>query len=428
MRRHPAPRPGGPIVTTTQWRPNILFLLVDCLRADCVDGRRRFVRVPNLLRLARGGLHATQMIAAATTTTPCVASILTGTYSPRHGIRSLRGYRLRPHLVTLPAELQRLGYHTHADVTGPLLPAVGLDRGFTSYVFRDKGDCLDTGWGSEVIRHLTTGLPEPWFAFIHLWELHLPRHVSRDLDSWRFGRNRYERALSSLDANLAPVLAALDGRTLIVVHGDHGEQLGAPRHLIRFYRWQRKKLGRHFPPWASFPVREGHGFDVWEGLIRVPFVLHCPGRVAARRLPQLTRQVDIMPTLLELLGVEPPADIDGRSLLPTLGSGNEPEREAYVEACGATIVDPRDYRRAIRSARWKYIETADGTGSAQLYDVVRDPRERHNVIDREPAVAAEFREKLAERLATDEGSEDSGLSSEEQAVVDAQLRNLGYIE
>ena len=124
----PTSRSGASIVMTDPWRPNILFLLIDCLRADYVDARRLLVRTPNLLGLARGGLHASQMIAAATTTTPCVASILTGTYSLRHGIRSLRGYRLRSRLATLPTELQRLGYHTHAEVTGPLLPAVGLSR------------------------------------------------------------------------------------------------------------------------------------------------------------------------------------------------------------------------------------------------------------------------------------------------------------
>jgi arylsulfatase A-like enzyme len=90
-------------------------------------------------------------------------------------------------------------------------------------------------------------------------------------------------------------------------------------------------------------------------------------------------------------------------------------------------VDPREYRRAIRSARWKYIETADRTDSEQLYDIERDPRERHNLIHRQPAVAAELRGKLAQRLATDEGSDDTDLSPEEREVVEEQLRRLGYL-
>ena len=89
-------------------------------------------------------------------------------------------------------------------MTGPLLPAVGLSRELSSYEVRSTDSYLDTPWGDEVRHLLTAELPEPWFALIHLWELHLPRHVSNGFDSWRFGRNRYERALSSLDAALAP--------------------------------------------------------------------------------------------------------------------------------------------------------------------------------------------------------------------------------
>lgn len=370
------------------------------------------------------------MIAAATTTTPCVASILTGTYSPRHGVRSLRGYRLRPDLPTLAERLRDVGYHTLADVTGPLLPAVGLDRGFASYHHRDEDAYLDTAWGETLATRLTDGtMQRPWFAFVHLWELHQPRHVRAGFDTRRYGRTRYARAVASLDASLAPLLRALPDDTLIVLHGDHGEQLPVSHRLKRFYRWQRKVFGRRFPPWPSFPTREGHGFDVWEDIIRVPFVLHLPGVVAPCRLTQLARQVDIMPTLLDLLGAPVPDDIDGVSLLPAAVRGVSADLalEAYIEACGETIVDPLDWRRGIRTARWKYIQTAGGTQPEQLYDLRRDPRERRNVAHASPAVVAKLRARLASRLATDT-AEEARLGADEQRLLDARLRALGYLE
>ena len=70
-------------------RPNILFLLIDCLRADAVVGEDRGARTPTLDRLVRSGVACTQAIASASSTTPCVASLLTGTYSFVHGIRSI---------------------------------------------------------------------------------------------------------------------------------------------------------------------------------------------------------------------------------------------------------------------------------------------------------------------------------------------------
>lgn len=416
---------------TIQSRPNILFVLVDCLRADHL-GRR--ARAPHLTRLRRTGLDCTQMIAAATTTTPCVASLMTGTYSPRHGVRSLRGYRLRPDRPTLAEHLRDAGYHTHAEVTGPLLPAVGLDRGFLSYEYRNHDAYLDTAWGDTLHRHLTAGgLPRPWFAFVHLWELHQPRRIRLGFDSRRYGRSAYARAVASLDALLAPLLAALGEETLVVIHGDHGEQLPVSRRVKRFYRWQRKTLGRPFPPWPSFPVREGHGFDVWEDIIRVPLLMHHRRLISPRRLTHQTRQIDVMPTLLDVLDLPRPAGIDGVSVLRARRGDAETsdqsvsEADAFIEACGETIVDPRDWRRGVRTARWKYIETAGGTQPEQLYDLRRDPRERHNIADAHPAIVADLRARLAARLSVDPG-EDVRLGKHEQQLLDTRLRELGYLE
>jgi arylsulfatase A-like enzyme len=414
---------------TTQSRPNTLFLLVDCLRADHL-GRR--ARAPRLTRLRRSGLNCTQMIAAATTTTPCVASIMTGTYSPRHGIRSLRGYRLRPDLPTLAECLHDAGYHTHAEVTGPLLPAVGLDRGFISYEYRSHDAYLDTAWGDTLRHRLTAGpLPRPWFAFVHLWELHQPRRVRPGFDSLRYGRSGYARAVASLDALLAPLLAALGEDTLVIIHGDHGEQLPVSRRVKRFYRWQRKTFGRPFPPWPSFPLREGHGFDVWEDIIRVPFLMHHPRLVSPGSLTHQTRQVDVMPTILDVLKVPVPAGIDGVSVLRASHADTPGasviEPDAFIEACGETIVDPLHWRRGIRTARWKYIETAGGTRPRQLYDLRQDPRERHNVADAHPSIVADLRTRLTERLAVDTG-EDVRLGTHDQQLLDTRLRALGYLE
>ncbi|MFN8543161.1 MAG: sulfatase-like hydrolase/transferase [Candidatus Binatia bacterium] len=407
--------------------PNVLFLLVDCLRGDAVGRRGHRPRVPWLSRLAREGLHCTQMISAATTTTPCVASILTGHYSPRHGIRSLRGFRLRPGLATLPGTLAAAGYHTRAEVTGPLLASVGLERDFHTYRYREQDAYLDGPWGADLARLLAPGgMPEPWFLFVHLWELHVPRRVRPGFEHRRYGRNPYEQALSALDARLEPLLAPLAGRAMIAVHGDHGEQLPVPRLVRRFYRWQRNRLGRAYPPWPSFPLREGHGFDVWEPLVRVPFVAHLPGRVPAQRVERLTRQIDVMPTLLDVLGLPLADGVEGRSVLDAAPT----PLDAYVEACGESIVDPRDWRRGIRTDHWKYIQVVGGGQPEQLYDVRRDPRERRNLATARPDVVAALRSRLAVRLAAAAAEDDGStrLSADEDALVEAKLRDLGYIE
>lgn len=108
--------------------PNVFMLVIDSLRADVVWQRR--VITTNIDRFATSSAAFHQCIATSTTTTPSFASILTGTYPPKHGVRGLQGYRLSPSVTTIAEAFKSSGYHTYAEVTGPLLPETGVLRGF----------------------------------------------------------------------------------------------------------------------------------------------------------------------------------------------------------------------------------------------------------------------------------------------------------
>lgn len=404
-------------------RPNVLFLLVDCMRADALGGRG--VLTPQLDALVARGVRFTQAIASASSTTPCVATMLTGTYSPRHGVRAIGGHRLDPQAVTLPAVLADAGYHTVAEVTGPLLPESGLDRGFAEYHLRSAREYLSDGWGEALTARLRAGgLRTPWFLFLHLWELHTPRKVLAPYRGRRWGRNRYDRALASLDATLAPLLAALPPETIVLLHGDHGERLIASALEYRWYRLWRDLLGP-----ARTRKREGHETDVYEELIRVPLALVAPGRLpAGREVAQLVRQVDLMPTLLALLGLPLPPGLDGASLLPAVLEGRDLGLETFIEAFGRVRGSPRDRRAGWRTAAWKYIVAPNAPDvPEELYDLVADPRERRNLASREPARATAFRARIAAVEAAARTSAPE-LSAAELAAVEQRLRDLGYLE
>jgi arylsulfatase A-like enzyme len=403
-------------------RPNVLVLLVDCMRADALGGRG--VATPTLDALVARGTRFTQAIATASSTTPCVATMLTGLYSPRHGVRAIGGRPLRPDVLTVPELLATAGYHTVAEVTGPLLPENGLQRGFAEYHCRPATEYLSDAWGAALLQRLRArALREPWFLFLHLWELHSPRKVLAPFKDRRFGRNRYDRALASLDAILAPLLAELPADTIVVVHGDHGERLIASSLEYRWYRLWRDLLGP-----ARTRKREGHETDVYEVLIRVPLVIVAPGRVAAgASVDQLVRQVDLGPTLLALTGTPPPPGLDGVSLLPAV-AGTDLGLEAFVEAFGRVRGTPRDRRAGWRTSRWKYVVAPNAPDiPAELYDLAADPRERRNVAAQHPDVVRE----LGARIAAVEGTaagEVAALSDAEQAAIERRLRALGYVE
>ncbi len=402
---------------------NILFLLIDCLRADALAGGR--APTPNLDAVAGRGVRFTQAIAGASSTTPCVATMLTGVYSPRHGVRAIGGHRLNPDCPTLPQQLQAAGYHTVAEVTGPLGPENGLDRGFKEYHLRHAREYLSDGWGAGFIDRLRRrAWPEPWFLFLHLWELHTPRKVLPAFKRRRFGRTRYDRALAALDATLAPLLAALPADTAILIHGDHGERLIENNLEYRWYRLCRDILGP-----ARVPKREGHEIDVYEELIRVPLVLAAPGHLPAGAVvPQLVRQVDLMPTLLDLAGAAIPPGLDGVSLLPAVRSGVDLGLECFIEAIGKLRGSPRDRRVGWRTAEWKYIAAPQAPERPEeLYRLATDPRERVNLAAAEPERTRQFRERVA-AVEARAGAAAPALTAAEQATIEQRLRDLGYLE
>lgn len=402
--------------------PHVLLLLVDCMRADALGGRG--VPTPNLDALVARGVRCTQAIASASSTTPCVATLSTGLYSPRHGVRSIGAHRLQPDVPTLASVLAAAGYHTVAEVTGPLGRESGLDRGFAEYRVRPASVYLSDAWGRELVARIGSGgLGAPWFLFLHLWELHAPRKVLPPFRRRRFGPTRYDRALASLDATLAPLLAALPADTIVVLHGDHGERLVKSWLAYRWYRLRRDVLGA-----ARTRKLEGHETDVYEELIRVPLVWVAPGRLpAGGRVDQLVRQVDVTPTLLDLLGIAVPPGLDGTSLLPAI-AGRELALEAFLEAFGRVRGGERDRRLGWRTARWKYVEAPHASDVApELYDLAADPDERTNLAAAEPARVQELAARVAAVEATAAG-ETAPLSAEEEAAVEARLRDLGYIE
>ena len=411
-------------------QPNILFLLIDCLRADAIVGSDRGAQTPTLDRLVRNGVACTQAVSSASSTTPCVASLLTGTYSFVHGIRSIFGLKMNATVTSLTEVLQTHGYQTVAEVSGPLFPETGLPRGFDAYHFREGSAYLSTSWGTDFRRRLQSQeFRRPWFLFLHLWELHHHRHILPAYSGREYGRNRYERALSSLDAELAPLLAVLPQNTLIVIHGDHGERVVKTDLQYRLYRLSRDLLRR------TTAKREGHEMDVSEELIRVPLVftsvdghMH-PSVHPGAQVGQLVRQIDALPTVLNLVGAPVPTNIHGQSLLPALENNTALSLEAYLEAFLRIRSDPRNRRVGWRTEEWKYIYAPQNPSLRQeLYHLPSDPQERQNVATRRPDIVALLRQRI-ESLQQGPIAANPGqvMSPEEQAQLEKRLVELGYM-
>jgi arylsulfatase A-like enzyme len=175
--------------------------------------------------------------------------------------------------------------------------------------------------------------------------------------------------------------------------------------------------------------------DVYEDLIRVPLVFtslngleQFPLRSGARD-PQLVRQIDALPTLLDLVGAPLPANIHGRSLKPALHHGEQLRLEAYLEAFLRIRSDPRDRRVGWRTEEWKYIYAPQNPRlPEELYHLPNDPRERRNVATRQPKIAADLRGRV-EALQNGAVAPSPGvvMNDDEKAAIEKRLTDLGYM-
>ncbi|HYU35964.1 MAG TPA: sulfatase-like hydrolase/transferase [Thermoanaerobaculia bacterium] len=392
-------------------RPDVLLITIDTLRADAPGfaGNRK-ASTPVLDRLAAQGRVFTDAHAHNVVTLPSHTNILTGLYPYQHGVRDNTGFRLPERIPTLATVLHAAGYATGAFVGAyPLDSRFGLDRGFDVYDDRtSRGDQLETfslaeRRGDEVVApaldwwRRQSGRPR--FLWVHLYDPHAPYDPPEPFAS-RFKDNPYLGEVAAADGFLAPLLdpllAGKEPPCLVVVTGDHGEALGEHGEMT-------------------------HGLFAYEATLKIPLVLWGPG-VPPGRDGRPARHVDIFPTVLAATGVKPPAAgpaRPGRSLLaPAVSAGVA--ADSYFEALSATLNRGWAPLRGLLRGGHKLIALP----LPEAYELTSDPREEHNRIDEDRALArAAFgdlpRESVWPPL---RASRDTGGAEEE-----ARLRSLGYL-
>ena len=177
--------------------------------------------------------------------------------------------------------------------------------------------------------------------------------------------------------------------------------------------------GSDDPPTHNTPFRAGKGF-LYEGGLRVPLIVRWPGKVKAG--PWSTTPVvntDLMPTLLELAGVERPDGLDGVSLRRLLrGQGRAPSGRST----GTSRTTPTRASRpggAVREGRWKLVEHYED-GRAELYDLERDPGETRDLSDREPQRVKTMKARLA-AWRKDVGAQENSVNPDFDAALHRKL-------
>ncbi len=464
----------------TERPPHVVLISADTLRADRLGAYGYTARPtsPRIDALAEDALLFEVHVAAAPWTTPSHMSLLTGLTPTRHGVtgsdhglrEALEGERpierLPAAITTLAEALGAQGWATVAFTGGATLdPRIGFDQGFEEY---DTSMVkLDRGKVDRVLAWIDAHDDRPFFLFWHTFEVHAPYVAPEFLDEvlpatraralgerlqslpekngWKQVRAA-KRVMRKHDAYNAEVTRALydggvrsfdrwlgelvDGlkerglyeRTLLVLTSDHGEQLG--------------EAGRPVPYGDGF--YNVHGHTLFEELIHVPLIVKLPGpSQEARRIPEVTASIDVMPTILDVAGLPVPPEVQGRSLRP-LWQG--PARWMARAALSESLSEGEE-KKALRAGRYKYVVSIDAATvaaegrshlprdpPAALYDLVEDPEERRDLLataeEEATRRAGAMGQELRRRLAEVGEPEEAWLSPEAREGLEA----LGYVE
>jgi arylsulfatase A-like enzyme/Tfp pilus assembly protein PilF len=388
---------------------NVLLITIDTLRADAIGayGNAK-AATPWLDRLSAGGVRFTQARAHNVVTLPSHVNILSGEYPLHHGVRENSGYRVPADLETLATVLKARGYKTGAFVSAfPLDVRFGLNRGFDVYDDRyGKGAERRAFREPERAGVATVAAavdwigrqPSPWFAWVHLYEPHFPYAPPAPYNS-QFQSKPYLGEVAAADAALtalvSPVIEqATNGRTIVVATADHGESLGDHGELT-------------------------HGLFAYDATLHVPLILYEPRLFQPRVVDAHVGHVDILPTVLDALGIEAPRGVDGRSLL-AVASGQQTEAPtAYFESLSATL--NRGWAPLVGVSRGplKYIDLP----IPELYDTASDPTESRNLMSSRAADARALQALLREIRKTDRGAARVAENGETRQ----RLRSLGYL-
>jgi len=391
----------------------VLLISIDTCRSDylsCYGYPRK--TTPHIDALAEEGVLFENVITPVPITLPAHASMLTGTTPLYHGIHDNLGYRLGNSQTTLAEILRKRGYKTGAIISSFVLDSQsGLDQGFNTYNDHFENEIKSSNFverlGEEAshfaLEWLEKHKDDRFFLFLHYYDPHY-RYEPPEPYATRFKNNLYAGEIAYTDYCIGQVIKSLKelelyDSTLIVITGDHGEMLGEHGEAE-------------------------HGYFIYQSAIKVPLIFKLPGTREHIRIKRLVSLIDIFPTICSILKIESVPEAQGEDLSGHLFGEkfNCQERFLYCESITPTKHNANALLGIVTEG-WKYIQTTRD----ELYDLIKDPCEKDNLIAEEPKKAYFLREHL--RLALEERQlredSDSRVELDEESI--RRLKSLGYL-
>ncbi|MBZ0257024.1 sulfatase [bacterium] len=422
--------------------PNIVFFFIDDLGwRDLGCTGSQFYSTPNIDRLAQQGMRFTNAYSNAPNCAPTRACLLSGQYTPRHGVYTVGSSSRKPdnkrklipieNNQTLPLDnitfieaLKPAGYASASigkwhlgdpPKTGPVAQGFDVNIGgthsgspnggyFPPYKNKKlpdgpKGEYLTDRLTDEALHFIDENKEKPFFLYLSHYAVHVPLQAKKDIEkkyqnkTSRDGQTNatYAAMIESMDESIGRVLNKID-------------ELGLANDTVVIFTSDN---GGHGCITSNLPMRGAKG-TLYEGGVRVPAILRWPGAVQENTTcDEPIISLDLYPTFLDIAGVEKPDGkvLDGKSLTPLLTQSGTFEREAlfwhfpaYLEQYSCKDDDWRTTPvGSIRKGDWKLLEFFEPQGTPnrlELYNLRDDLSETTNLIKQEPAIAKELLDEM----------------------------------
>ncbi|MDO8142623.1 MAG: sulfatase [Candidatus Brocadiales bacterium] len=412
--------------------PNILLFTVDACRPDhfgCYGYNRN--TTPNIDKLAKEGVLFTHAFSQSAWTTPGMISIFTSLYPPTHGVDA-KDRTLKDDVLTLPKVLKGNGY------TAPVLPRFVDIQNYWHLGFDvvDK-ERFSGEEGEDLLKLLEAYKDQRFFIWYHYHGLHLPYNPQKPYDkifqedisggmtaeTESIGLVKTKSVIrnGSVSFNSAEkkaVVALYDGQirqlddymgllmekmkqwgildnTILIITSDHGEEL-----------FEHGFIGH-----ASTSLNA----KLYDEIIHIPLIIRWPKKVEHRIVDELVQQIDVMPTILDMLGLPIPEGLHGYSLLPFIrGKPMNNLRPVFCETILGGFQSTKEMEeiklRCVRTKEWKLIYTntpghdlnSEGVnnGKYELYNLSNDPKEERNITENHPDVVKDLKKNLFQWIET----------------------------
>lgn len=444
-------------------KPNVLFLVLDSLRADSCYENAKLDKVPHIAQLIKKGVNFDKAFSCTDYTTTSIQAIFTARYPFGCGITKDHYYKIFSKSTNFVDTLKANGYHAYAILEDSLC-SQGVDKPFeNSDVEFASSKNLYNGLESKFLEKFENdNIQQPWFFYIHLMDLHKPCVVPQEYNHLKQSE-RYDLNLTKIDSSIGKILKKIDmSNTLFIITADHGEyispfddsikEVGKTKSFLKkviksvifpslrpavhvkkqqFLNDLQASKTKTAHEKRAFQKRPAEDRYMYDDVIRVPLIFSGYGINEHSTITTQVRNIDIFPTILEILDLSlPNKKIHGKSFMPLIEGKKTQTDPLYMESTIIKTIQKNPQAViGIRTKNYKYFRHInDPKKNAHLYNLEKDPYEEDNILKNNSKIIEEFEEimhKIRETAIAE--PEPEKLTDEEEKELEAELKKMGYI-